>query len=123
MNPTTEYTNSKIKAFHERMQKLSIFSTPKSKMIWINIFAVVALLGLPEGIISTPIIAFFATLPIAKYFIDMNLDVPLKTIILLHLLQAFVFIAISRLTFYGIIVAWILSAYVIYETKGNLDNY
>jgi len=124
MHETIKENISLIKDQYQRIIGDNEFlANPKVKVIGSHLLAIFAFLSLPADILTTPLIAFFVTLLIAKYAIDDGMRMSKKELAFWHVLQAIILGLISPLTLYGIIVAWLLSAYVIFETDGNLDAY
>ncbi|WP_321416815.1 hypothetical protein [uncultured Methanomethylovorans sp.] len=69
------------------------------------------------GLITGNFVVFMGTLCIMKYAIDIEMQISYGTIIAMHIIHALIFLMISKMFIYGLIIAWIINAYVIFEIQ------
>ncbi len=71
------------------------------------------------GLITGNFVVFMGTLCIMKYAMDIEMQISYGTIIAMHIIHALIFLMISKMFIYGLIIAWIINAYVIFEIQRN----
>lgn len=69
------------------------------------------------GLITGNFVVFMGTMCIMKYAMDIEMQISYGTIIAMHIIHALTFLMISRMYIYGLIIAWIINAYIIFEIQ------
>ncbi len=69
------------------------------------------------GLLTGNFVVFMGTMCIMKYAMDIEMQISYGTIIAMHIIHALIFLMISKMFIYGLIIAWIINAYVIFEIQ------